>query len=234
MEAVSRWRVFDQLRRLGVEDGGVLLVHASFSRVGPVERGPEGLIEALRAAVGARGTLVMPSLSDDDGEPFDPTTTPCRAMGVVADRFWRLPGVRRSDSPHAFAAAGAKAAAITAPHPEGVPHGLDSPVGRVLEEDGKVLLLGVGHDANTTIHLAESLAGVPYRRRCCARFALVDHWLEEARRQRRGPVGYAVGRLARSRHIVEEVTARLAADPAVFLHPTGTDAACDEARARIA
>lgn len=27
----------------------------------------------------------------------------------------------------------------------------------------KVLLLGLGHDTSTTVHLAEALAGVPYR-----------------------------------------------------------------------
>ena len=73
-------------------------------------------------------------------------------MGIVAQTFWQLPGVLRSDSPHAFAAAGPQAARITAPHPVDVPHGLDSPVGRVYELDGQVLLLGVDHTANTTIH----------------------------------------------------------------------------------
>ena len=72
-------------------------------------------------------------------------------MGIVAQTFWQLPGVLRSDSPHAFAAAGPQAARITA-HPVDVPHGLDSPVGRVYELDGQVLLLGVDHTANTTIH----------------------------------------------------------------------------------
>src|SRR3712207_7630742 len=45
------------------------------------------------------------------------------------------------------------AEAITAPHPYELPHGLDSPVGRVYELDGQVLLLGVGQPDNTTIHL---------------------------------------------------------------------------------
>jgi aminoglycoside 3-N-acetyltransferase len=85
-------------------------------------------------------------------------------MGIVADTFWRLPGVLRSDSPHAFAARGAHAAAIAKEHPVDVPHGPDSPVGRVHDLGGDVLLLGVGHDSNTTIHLAENLAGVRYRR----------------------------------------------------------------------
>ena len=61
-------------------------------------------------------------------------------MGIVAQTFWQLPGVLRSDSPHAFAAAGPQAARITAPHPVDVPHGLDSPAGRVYELDGQVLL----------------------------------------------------------------------------------------------
>jgi aminoglycoside N3'-acetyltransferase len=172
----------------------------------------------------------------------------------VADTFWRLPGVLRSDSPHAFAAIGPRAAAITAPHPVEIPHGPDSPPGRVHALDGQVLLLGVGHDADTTIHLAELLAGVRYRRRahstilrdgrpvrveygendsCCARFALVDEWLDADGRQRRGTVGHAEARLARSRDIVVAATVHLTQNETLFLHPAGVDAECDEARASL-
>jgi aminoglycoside 3-N-acetyltransferase len=153
-----------QLRALGVPEGGVLLVHTSFSRIGAVENGPLGLIGALQAVLGPTGTLVMPSMTDEDDHPFDRRRTPCFGMGIVADTFWRVPNVLRSDSPHAFAAVGPQAAWITSDHPLDVPHGLNSPVGRVYELDGQVLLLGIGHDANTTIHLAEALAGVRYRR----------------------------------------------------------------------
>jgi aminoglycoside 3-N-acetyltransferase len=149
--------------------------------------------------LGPDGTLVMPSMTDDDDHPFDPRRTPCRGMGVVADTFWRTPNVVRSDSPHAFAAIGPESARITADHPLNVPHGLNSPAGRVYELDGQILMLGVGHDANTTIHLAEALVGVRYRRRksvtiiragrptsycyaeidhCCDNFNLVDQWLD--------------------------------------------------------
>jgi aminoglycoside 3-N-acetyltransferase len=98
-----------------------------------------GLISALRAAVSPPGTLVMPSMSSDDDYPFDPKTTPCMDMGIVADTFWRLAGVLRSDNPAAFAAIGPQAARITTPHPIDPPHGLNSPVGRVYELDGQVL-----------------------------------------------------------------------------------------------
>jgi aminoglycoside 3-N-acetyltransferase len=243
-----------QLHALGVTPGGVLLVHCAFSRVKPIEHGPEGLIAALQTVLGPAGTLVMPSMTDSDDEPFDPRTTPCRHLGVVANTFWQLPDVLRSNNPHAFAACGPDAKVITAPSPLEVPHGLDSPVGRVYERDGHVLLLGVGHDDNTTIHLAESLGGAQYRRakhvtvlrdgqptridyreidHCCQRFRLVDGWLEAEHLQRRGQVGHAEARLIRSRDTIRVVLDQLRLDETVFLHPIGTDEECDEARASL-
>jgi len=251
---ISQRELTGQLLALGVERGGVLLVHTAFSKVAPVEGGPHGLIAAIRDTLGPTGTLVMPSMTDDDEHPFDPTRTPCVGMGVIADTFWKLPGVVRSDSPHAFAASGPRAAEITAPHPISVPHGHESPVGRIYELGGQVLLLGVGHDANTTIHLAEAMAGVRYRRRkhltiiregrparyaydeidhCCENFNLMDQWLEKVQRQRRGTVGYAEARLIGSRDIVEIAVGRIRENETVFLHPHGVDIQCDEARTSI-
>jgi aminoglycoside 3-N-acetyltransferase len=239
------------LLEMGVRPGSVLLVHTAFSKVKPVQGGPSGLIEALVAAIGPKGTLVMPSMSDDDDHPFDVARTPCHEMGVVADTFWRMDGVLRSDSPHAFAALGPAAAMVTAPHPVDVPHGPDSPVGRVHDLDGQVLLLGVGHDADTTIHLAENLARVSYGRlasatvlvdgrptryryrevdHCCEKFSLMDAWLESRGLQRRGTVGQAEARLARSADIVDLAHSHLKENETVFLHPTGLCRECDEAR----
>jgi aminoglycoside 3-N-acetyltransferase len=163
MNVISTETLVRQLLELGVTPGGVLLVHISFSKARPVECGPKGLIQALQAALGQQGTLVMPSMSYDDDHPFDKRTSPCSEMGVVADTFWKLPGVMRSDNNHAFAAIGPLAEAILAPHPINVPHCLNSLVGRVYELDGQILLLGVRQFSNTTTHLAENLAGVRYR-----------------------------------------------------------------------
>ena len=162
----------------------------------------------------------MPSMTDDDEHIFEPERTPCLGMGVVADTFWRLPGVLRSDSPHAFAARGPFAASITAPQPADIPTASTARLG-ISVLDGQVLLLGIGHTANTTIHLAEYMSGVRYRRKkylrilkdglparldyaeidhCCQNFNLVDGWLDEEGLQRKGRVG-TDARLARSRDI---------------------------------
>lgn len=250
MSMIHRDALTEQLLELGVQPGGVLLVHTSFSKVKPVEGGPIGLISALHSALGLQGTLVMPSMSYDDDHPFDKSKSHCMEMGVVADTFWRLPGVLRSDNNHAFAAVGPSAEKITAPHPIDIPHGQDSPVGRVYELDGQILLLGVGHDANTTIHLCENMAGVRYRRdkyltilkdgkhakfeyreidHCCQNFSLVDGWLDERGLQRRGKVGHAEARLIRSRDIMDVVIPRLKENETTFLHPIGVDEECDDA-----
>jgi aminoglycoside 3-N-acetyltransferase len=256
MRELSRAEVADQLRTLGVEEGGVLLVHTSFRAVRPIEGGPFGLIEALHGALGPDGTLAMPSWTGSDEEPFDPGNTPASAdLGVVADAFWRHEGVVRSDHPFAFAASGPLATRITSDPLPLPPHIPESPVGRVHELDGQVLLLGVGHDADTTLHLAELLAGVPYRvpkhctvlqhgrpvrieygenDHCCARFAFADGWLRADGLQREGRVGHAHARLARARDIVRVASERLAAEPLLFLHPSEAGCAeCDAARKSV-
>ena len=103
----------------------MLLVHCAFSQVKPVEDGPEGLIAALRSALGPEGTLVMPSMTADDDHPFDPRAT-CIGMGIA----------RPSGSCRAYCAATSprlrRGAGCPIPlaGPVDVPHGLDSPVGR--------------------------------------------------------------------------------------------------------
>jgi aminoglycoside N3'-acetyltransferase len=245
--------VVQQLHTLGVGQAGVLLVHTSFRAVRPVAGGPLGLIVALREALGPGGTVVMPSWTGDDDRPFDPATTSASPdLGVVADAFWRLSGVVRSNHPFAAAAAGPQATRITADPLPLPPHAIHSPIGRVHELDGQVLLLGVGHDNDTMLHLAELLAGVPYRvpkhctvlrngrptrieyhenDHCCARFALADDWLRARRLQADGKVGHAHARLARAQDIVSVAVERLTREPLLFLHPASAGCAeCELAR----
>ncbi len=243
----------EQLRVLGVQPGGVLMVHASFRALRPVAGGPAGTIAALREALGPAGTLVMPSWTGDDDTPFAPASSPADPeLGALCDCFWRLPDVRRGNHPMALAAVGPEARGIVeGPYPL-PPHGPGSPVDRLYERDAQILLLGVNHDSDTMIHLAELKAGVRYRRRkhltllqdgvprridygendhCCERFLLVDSWLRATGLQAEGPVGHAHARLCRARDVVAVARERLSAEPLLFLHPAGAGCdACDDAR----
>ena len=68
---------------------------------------------------------------------------------------------------------------------------------------------------------------------CCQNFNLVDGWLDEEGLQRKGRVGNADARLARSRDILRVVIRQIRQNETVFLHPSGFDEQCDEAVASI-
>jgi aminoglycoside 3-N-acetyltransferase len=176
------------LAQLGVRRGGVLLVHCAMSRLGWVCGGAPAMIAALEQAVGPDGTLVMPAFTGHLSEPsrwrappvpeswwpriraelpaFDPAVTPSRAMGAVAECFRSLPGTRRSTHPQvSFAARGPAAARIVGDHSLDDGFGEASPLARAYELDAQVLLLGVGHERNTSLHLAEDRADWPGKRR---------------------------------------------------------------------
>jgi aminoglycoside 3-N-acetyltransferase len=243
----------EQLVHLGVQRGGVLLVHASFRALRPVDGGPPGVIHALRVALGPEGTLVMPTMTDG-ASVFDPRTTPTDGMGIIAETFWRQAGVLRSGHPGgSFAAVGPFAERICAPQPLSPPHGPESPVGRVHDLDGQVLLLGVTHSENTTMHLAEAIANVPYRvshpcvveengrartimvaetDHCCRGFRVADEWLRARGLQREGKIGNAGARLFRSRDIVAAAVEHLRATPSMLLCARTED--CEECAAAYA
>ncbi len=175
------------LRALGVTPGMVAFVHSSLSAMGWVCGGPVAVILALQEALGPDGTLVMPTHTSDLTEPsrwenppvpeswwpviresmpaFDPDLTPTRAMGVIPETFRKQAGVLRSDHPHvSVCARGPRAQVITADHSLANGLGEDSPLGRLYDLHAHVLLLGVGHERNTSMHLAEYRADYATKR----------------------------------------------------------------------
>jgi aminoglycoside 3-N-acetyltransferase len=244
---VTRARIADDLRALGVRPGSVTLVHSSVSALGWVCGGAQAVVEALRDALGPDGTLVVPTHTGGNSDPadwqrppvpeawwpviraempaFDPALTPVRGLGAVVELVRALPGALRSAHPQvSFAAIGPQAAAVTEDHALDSGFGERSPVGRIHELDGDVLLLGAGHGANSSLHLAEYRVPVPQRETSSAAVAGPDgrRWVtwedvvaDESDFEELGaafdatgsvsigPVGEGEARLMRQRELVE-------------------------------
>ncbi len=176
--------IVGSLRDLGLKEGDTVLVHSSLTRIGWVPGGVQAVIEALLEVVGADGNLMMPTHTGQLTEParwrkppvpeswwpvirssgaaYDPRLTPTRDMGAIAEAFRSWPGALRSAHPHvSFAAHGPDAEFLTEDHQIGSGLGERSPLARLYDLNGLVLLLGVGHSNNTSLHLAEYRADFP-------------------------------------------------------------------------
>jgi aminoglycoside 3-N-acetyltransferase len=172
------------LARLGVVPGDIVMTHAACRSIGPLLGGADDVIVALRDAVGPAGTLMAyldweaawESLLDADGRtlpewrphvlPFDPARTrAARQNGTFPEFLRTTPGAFRSGNPGASVAAlGAKAEWLTTDHPLDYGYGPGTPLARLVEAKGKVLMLGAPLDTMTLLHHAEHLARLPGKR----------------------------------------------------------------------
>ncbi|WP_438350667.1 aminoglycoside N(3)-acetyltransferase [Paenibacillus sp. FA6] len=169
--------MIDDLKLLGVKEGMTLIVHSSLKSLGKVVGGPVTVILALEEAVGMNGNIIMPTQSEHLCAPTEkkddltleeikiikenmpiyyPDITPTSYMGFIPETFRKQNGVLRSSHPHmSFAAWGKDAKSITENHRLEYALGEDSPLGKIYDLEGYILLLGASTKSNTSLHLAE-------------------------------------------------------------------------------
>lgn len=175
---ITQSRIAADLRTLGMVPGMAVLVHTSLSALGWVCGGAVAVILALEEVVESYGIVMMPSHSGDLSDPaswenppvpeawwdeirqtmpaYDPELTPTRGIGVVPEVFRKQADTVRSAHPTvSFAAWGEGAVDLVCDHALSNSLGEESPLARLYDIDGWVLLLGVGFDVNTSFHLAE-------------------------------------------------------------------------------
>jgi aminoglycoside 3-N-acetyltransferase len=156
-------RLAHQLRTLGLRSGDSVLVHSAFKSLGIQD--PEEILHALLAVLGPSGVLLMPALSYNQQPPHLHDTRHTRScVGFLSEYFRTRTGTLRSLHPtHSVCALGARAPSMLERHLEdATPCGPHSPFRRLMEGDGKILMLGCGLRPNTAMHAIEELAPPPY------------------------------------------------------------------------
>lgn len=134
---VTRTRLADALRDLGVREAGILMVHIRMSALGWVVGGMDSIVWALRDAVGENGTLLAFTGWEDspynvgswptawqhayrEQPAFDPKVSAARHdFGRFPERLRTWPGALRSNHPEvSFAAVGPQAELVLADAPK--------------------------------------------------------------------------------------------------------------------
>jgi aminoglycoside 3-N-acetyltransferase len=158
------------LSSLGLRSGDSVGVHSSLSSFGYVEGGADAVIDALVETVGSQGNVVMSTHSANLSEdmrtpeltamgiswlmkilPYDPEKTRV-TTGIIPETFRKRKGVVRGLHPSLSVAASGPNANV-----------LSEGWHRLLEADGYILLIGVGLDRCTAMHLAEKRVRFPDR-----------------------------------------------------------------------
>ena len=183
---MARSRLARDLAKLGLEPGGVVMVHCRMSALGRVVGGAETVVRALLDALGPEGTIMAytgwqdepPDDLDalgvearrmylEEHPPYDPRVALSRRdHGRVPEALRTWPGALHSGHPEAgVAAVGPLAETLTASHPYDDAYGAGTPYARLVELGGGVAMLGAPLETVTLVHHAEAIAEVPGKRR---------------------------------------------------------------------
>jgi aminoglycoside 3-N-acetyltransferase len=182
---ITRSELSTELKAIGVQAGQVLMLHASLSSLGYVIGGSDSVVPALQDVLGADGTLIA-FASWDHAPPDDDSgwseavrdaylrdppafdvlvSASARYVGRLPERIRTWPGAVRSDHPEAsFVALGGRAKWLTADQPLNHPYGAGSPLAKVVDAQGSILMLGAPLETITMLHHAEELSHVPNKR----------------------------------------------------------------------
>lgn len=180
---ITKEKIIKDIQQLGVKPGDTLMVHSSLKSIGWVCGNEQTVVDAILETVTTNGTVIMSTQTTGNSEPsnwqappvpkewweeirthmpaFSPERTPSVGMGKIAECFRTYPDVKRSNHPmYSVAAWGKHADEIVSNHTIHVGLGDGSPLKKLYNRKGKILLLGVAYDSCTALHLAEHRSGV--------------------------------------------------------------------------
>lgn len=182
-DVLSKGQVIQTLKDAGLKKGMIVEVHCSLDYFDYVIGGAQTIIDALIDVLGYSGTILMPTQAMENSEPtywnayfkdysmiqtirkdmpaFDKKETDTSEMGCVVENLRRRDGTVVSSHPtYSFVAWGKYAKLLC--NRQSLHFGLseESPLARLCELKGFILLLGMDYEECTAFYLAQ------YRAEC--------------------------------------------------------------------
>lgn len=159
--------LLEQMKQLGIDGSGTLLIHSSLKSMGEIEGGADTVLDTFSEYM-KEGLLVLPthtwSYVNADQPRFYVEESPS-CIGILPELFRQRPDVIRSLHPtHSVAALGKDAEEFTKDdHLFDTPCARGSAWGKMLDRKGTIMLLGVDLRRNTFIHGIEEWVDIPGR-----------------------------------------------------------------------
>ncbi len=164
---ITKGDVFNLLKNLGLRHDDKITIHCSLRAIGQIENGADGLIDAFCEYL-YDGLFIVPthtwSVVTKDNPFYDVNKTePCIGTLPKVAAF-RKDGIRSLHPTHSVTAFGKIAKEfVCGEEKSATPAPVGCCLSRLYEENGKILLIGVGLERNTYIHAVEERINIPDR-----------------------------------------------------------------------
>ena len=182
-ERYGRAEIIKALKKVGIEKGDLLIVHSALSQFGIIKGGAKTVIDAILECIGERGTVLFPTFTRPyiyfEGfpmrelgyRPYDISDAKAICTGNIPKASLKRKGVLRSVHPsHSFSGIGPLAKKCLSDHKENDPPACkNSPLGKLLELNGKIVHLGSSIASTTFLHFIEDEMDLPYLRNAVCR-----------------------------------------------------------------
>ena len=161
------FKIKEDLQNAGFKKGDNVLIHSSFKSLGYVEGGIAVLVDALLSVLGDSGTLVAPAFTYSsvtaNSPVFNHSEMPS-CVGAVSEFIRNMDVSKRSINPtHSCSVIGAKCDEYVNGHEnDNTPVGVNSPIYKLYQDGGKILMLGCTLHSNSSMHGIEEHFPVPY------------------------------------------------------------------------
>lgn len=164
---VTKDDIFYFLKSCKIQCDDKVTIHCSLKSIGEIENGADGLIDAFAEYL-SDGLFIVPTHTWDSvnkDHPFYDVKTSVPCIGTLAKVAALRPDGKRSLHPtHSVTVFGKEAAAfIKGEENAASPAPVGSCLSRLYEENGTILLVGVGHERNTYLHAVEERLHIPNR-----------------------------------------------------------------------
>ncbi len=164
---VTKTDIMYFLEEVGIKHDDKVTIHCSLRSIGEIENGADGLIDAFSGYLN-EGLFIVPTHTWDKvwrDTPYYDVRSTVPDIGTLAEvAAFRKDGVRSLHPTHSVTVFGKDAKEFVKGEEKcASPAPLGSCISRLYEENGKVLLVGVGHERNTYLHSVDERLNIPDR-----------------------------------------------------------------------